>query len=276
MSDSFKTRRVVITGGGRGLGRAMAMAMAERGADVVIAGRTRSQLDETVEALTKVGAHAVAVETDLYDVEAAKELVRTAKRELGGVDVLVNNAGGWGSTPGAVGPILDATVEGFDAVFDLNVRSPLFATIEAAKVMVEQGAGGCVLNIASVDGLAPAPTEALYAAAKAAVLSLTRTLAYEFGTHGIRVNAIAPGIIETEMTAPWLATPEQWTERASFYPLNRLGKPGDVAAAALYLCSDDASWVTGVTLPVSGGQFATSDIFRWTRSHNPVPDNLRI
>lgn len=276
MSDSYKTKRVVITGGGRGLGRAMAMAMAQRGAHVAVAGRTRSQLDETVDALTTLGVRAAAIETDLYDVTAAQELVRTAQKELGGVDILVNNAGGWGSTPGAVGPILEATIEGFDAVFDLNVRSPLFATIEAAKVMVEQGTGGCVLNIASIDGLAPAPTEALYAAAKSAVLSLTRTLSYEFGTHGIRVNAIAPGIIETEMTAPWLATKEQWTERASFYPLNRLGKPEDVAAAAVYLCSDDASWVTGVTLPVSGGQFATSDIFRWTRSHNPVPDDLRI
>lgn len=276
MGDSFKKKRVVITGGGRGLGRAMAMAMAARGADVAIAGRTRSQLDQTVGALAETGVRAVAIETDLYDVEAARELVRKAREELGGVDILVNNAGGWGTTQGAVGPILEATVEGFDAVFDLNVRSPLFATIEAAKVMVEQGTGGCMLNIASIDGLAPAPTEALYAAAKAAVLSLTRTLAYEYGIHGIRVNAIAPGIIETEMTAPWLATPEQWTERASFYPLNRLGKPEDIAAAAVYLCSDAASWVSGVTLPVSGGQFATSDIFRWTRSHNPVPEDLRI
>ncbi|MGH9918788.1 MAG: SDR family NAD(P)-dependent oxidoreductase [Nitrososphaerales archaeon] len=276
MSESYEGKRVLITGGGRGLGRAMAMAMGERGACVAIAGRTKSQLDETVRALSHVGARAVAIETDLYDVAAAKELVRVAQREIGGVDILVNNAGGWGATPGAVGPILDASVEGFDAVFELNVRSPLFATIEAAKVMVEQRTGGCVLNIASVDGLAPAPTEALYASAKAAVLSLTRTLAYEFGTHGIRVNAIAPGIIETEMTASWLATPEQWTERASFYPINRLGKPKDIAAAAVYLCSDDAAWVSGVTLPVSGGLFATSDIFRWTRSHNPVPDDLRI
>jgi|SRR5579875_1173430 len=276
MTSSFEGKRALVTGGGRGLGKAMAMAMAERGADVAIAGRTKSQLDETAKALVALGVRASAIECDLYDVGAARDLVRAAQKEIGGVDILVNNAGGWGSTPGAVGPILDATVEGFDAVFDLNVRSPLFATIEAAKVMKEQGNGGCVLNIASVDGLAPAPTEALYAAAKAAVLSLTRTLAYELGTHGIRVNAIAPGIIETEMTAPWISTPDQWTERASFYPLNRLGKPEDVASAAIYLCSDDASWVSGVTLPVCGGQFATSDIFRWTRSHNPVPEGLRI
>lgn len=274
--DTFKGKRVLVTGGGRGLGRAMGMAMAERGASVAVAGRTMSQLEETVDVLRSIGARGVALQADLYDVNGAIELVRRAAEALDGIDVLVNNAGGWGTTPGAVGPILEATVEGFDSVFDLNVRSSLFSTIEAAKVMAAQGTGGCVLNIASVDGLSPAPTEALYAAAKAAVLSFTRTLAYELGTHGVRVNAIAPGIIETEMTAPWLATPEQWTERASFYPLNRIGKSEDIAAAAVYLCSDDAGWVSGVTLPVAGGQFATSDIFRWVRGHNPVPEGLRI
>jgi NAD(P)-dependent dehydrogenase (short-subunit alcohol dehydrogenase family) len=134
-------------------------------------------------------------------------------------------------------------------VYNLNVRSPPFATITAAKAMIVQGTGGCVLNIASVDGLAPAPTEALYASAKAAVLSLTSTSAYEFGTYGIWVNAIAPCVIETEMTAPWLATDEARVERASFYPINRIGQPEDIVSAALYLCSDDASWVSGVTLP---------------------------
>lgn len=272
----YEGRRVLVTGGGRGLGRAIALAMAQRGASVVVAGRSVGQLEQTVQELEAAGAPSWALAVDLYHVDEAEQLVGRAIEAMGGIDVLVNNAGGWGTTTGAVGPIFEATVAGFDAVYNLNVRSPLFATIAAAKAMVAQGTGGCVLNIASVDGLAPAPTEALYASAKAAVLSLTATLAYEFGTHGIRVNAIAPGVVETEMTAPWLATEEMRADRASFYPLNRIGQPQDVAAAALYLCSEEASWVSGVTLPVCGGQYGTSDTFRWVRSHNPVPDSARM
>ena len=275
-TESFKGRRVLVTGGGRGIGYAIAMAMAERGASIAVSGRTTSQLEQAVKDFKEVGVSAYALEVDLIDVAQAQQLVSRATDAMGGLDILVNNAGGWGHTPGAVGQILEATVEGFDYVFDLNVRSPLFATIAAAKVMIDQGLGGCILNIGSVDGLAPAPTEALYASAKSASISLTTTLAYEFGTHGIRVNAIAPGVIETEMTAPWLSSPEDRVDRASFYPLNRIGRTEDISSAALYLCSDEAGWVTGVTLPVCGGQYATSDIFRWVRSHNEVPASKRI
>jgi NAD(P)-dependent dehydrogenase (short-subunit alcohol dehydrogenase family) len=272
----YTGKRVLITGGGRGLGLAMASEMARHGAVLALGSRTVAQLDDAVRELEALGARAHALPVDLYDVEQAGQLIGRAAEAMGGLDILVNNAGGWGILPGAAGPIIDATIEGFDSVFGLNVRSPLFASIAAARVMMGQGTGGCILNIASVDGLAPAPTEALYGAAKAAVLSLTQTLAYEFGIHGIRVNAIAPGIIETEMTRPWLSEPDDRTDRESFYPLGRIGQPADIAAAALYLCSDDAAWVSGVTLPVCGGQYATSDIFRWTRAHNPVPLGKKI
>jgi NAD(P)-dependent dehydrogenase (short-subunit alcohol dehydrogenase family) len=272
----FTGKRVLVTGGGRGLGLAMASEMARHGASVALAGRTVSQLEAAVRELEGQGASAWALPADLYDVEQARRLITAAADAMGGLDVLVNNAGGWGTVPGAAGPIMDATVEGYDSVFGLNVRSPLFSSIEAARVMAGQGTGGCILNIASVDGMAPAPTEALYGAAKAAILSLTQTLCYEFGSHGIRVNAIAPGIIETEMTRPWLSDPDDRTDRESFYPLGRVGQPADIAAAALYLCSDDAGWVSGVTLPVCGGQYGTSDIFRWARAHNSVPASKKI
>jgi NAD(P)-dependent dehydrogenase (short-subunit alcohol dehydrogenase family) len=272
----YTDKRVLITGGGRGLGLAMASEMARCGAILAIASRTATQLDDAVRKLETLGARAYALPVDLYDIEQARQLIGRAADAMGGLDVMVNNAGGWGTLAGAAGPIMDATIEGFDSVFDLNVRSPLFASIEAARVMIGQGTGGCILNIASVDGLAPAPTEALYGAAKSAILSLTQTLAYEFGIHGIRVNAIAPGIIETEMTRPWLSDPDDRTDRESFYPLGRIGQPADIAAAALYLCSGDAGWVSGVTLPVCGGQYATSDIFRWARAHNSVPMSKKI
>ncbi len=272
----YAGKRVLITGGGRGLGLAMAVEMARHGATLALAGRTVSQLEDAVRTLQALGASAYALPADLYDIEQARQLISRASDAMGGLDVLVNNAGGWGTVPGAAGPILDATIEGYDSVFGLNVRSPLFSSIEAARVMTGQGTGGSILNIASVDGLAPAPTEALYGAAKAAILSFTQTLAYEFGSHGIRVNAIAPGIIETEMTRPWLSDPDDRTDRESFYPLSRIGQPADIAQAALYLCSDDAGWVSGVTLPVCGGQYGTSDIFRWTRAHNSVPASKKI
>jgi NAD(P)-dependent dehydrogenase (short-subunit alcohol dehydrogenase family) len=221
----YTGKRVLITGGGRGLGLAMASEMGQHGAVLALAGRTVTQLNDAVGELETLGARAHALPVDLYDVEQARQLIGRAADAMGGLDILVNNAGGWGILPGAAGPIMDATIEGFDSVFGLNVRSPLFASKEAARVMIEQGTGGCILNIASVDGLAPAPTEALYGAAKAAVLSLTQTLAYEFGIYGIRVNAIAPGIIETEMTRPWLSEPDDRTDRESFYPLGRVGQP---------------------------------------------------
>jgi NAD(P)-dependent dehydrogenase (short-subunit alcohol dehydrogenase family) len=275
MSRPYEANRILITGGGRGLGRAIALEMARLGGTVTVAGRTAGQLAETARLIGDLGATGYPLTADLYDVDQATALVHRASDLMGGLDVLVNNAGGWGSTPGAVGPILDATVAGFDAVYQLNVRSPLFASVTAAKMMIGQGRGGCILNIASVDGLGPAPTEALYGSAKAAVLNLTQTLAYEFGSHGIRVNALAPGVVETEMTRPWLATADDRADRESFYPLGRVGQPADVAAAAAYLCSEAAGWVSGIVLPVCGGQHGTSDTFRWTRSHNPVPESAR-
>src|SRR5437762_2390216 len=150
------------------------------------------------------------------------------------------------------------------------------AAVAARRLMSRQGGGGAILNIVSIDALFPAPTEGIYGSAKAAVVNLTKVLAYEAGKDRIRVNAIAPGVIETRLTEPWLRTQEQRADRASFYPLNRVGVPDDIAGAAVYLCSDEASWVSGNVLYVTGGQLATSDVFRWVRAHNPVPDSSKI
>ena len=273
---SYEGKRALVTGGGRGIGRAIALAFARQGADVAIAARSRDELDQVAKEAEGVGRRAVALQVDMASAEQAQDLVERAARDLGGLDVLVNNAGGIVDVPGAVGPLSEATLEAFDAMYAVNLRSPLFAAIAACRHIARQGTGGAILNIVSIDAVFPAPTEAIYGSAKAALVNLTKVLGYEAGEDRIRVNAIAPGVIETRLTEPWLRTEEQRTDRASFYPINRVGVPQDVAAAAVYLCSDEAGWVSGNVLYVTGGQLATSDVFRWVRTHNPVPDSARI
>ena len=273
---SYEGKKALVTGGGRGIGRAIALAFAGQGAEVTIAARSRDELEAVAGEIRALGRKATVIPTDMLDVVAAQQLVATAADAMGGLHILVNNAGGMVDIPGAVGPLADATPEGFDAMYALNLRSPLFAAIAAAKQMAAQGSGGAILNIVSIDAVFPAPTEALYGSSKAALVNLTKVLAYEVGKDRVRVNAIAPGVIDTALTAPWLATDEQRKDRASFYPINRVGVPEDVASAAVYLCSDEAGWVSGNVLYVTGGQLATSDVFRWVRAHNEVPEASRI
>lgn len=273
---SYEGKRALVTGGGRGIGRAIALAFAAQGADVAVAARTEAELRAVAAEIEQLGRRAVVMPVDLMSAEGAQEMVAEAARRLGGLDVAVNNAGGLLDLPGATGPLAEATPAAFDAMIALNLRTPLFVALAAARVMREQGRGGAILNIASIDAVFPAPTEALYGAAKAALVNLTQVLGYELGGDGIRVNAIAPGVIETRLTEPWLRTAEQRADRASMYPINRLGAPQDVAAAAVYLCSAEAGWVSGNVLLVTGGQLATSDVFRWVRARNPVPEGSRI
>lgn len=272
---SYEGKRVLVTGGGRGIGRAIAVAMGGQGADVCIAARSGDQLDRTVSEVEALGRKAVKVTMDLAGADAGREVVRRAIEELGPLDVVVNNAGGGGGIPGALGPLENATPQALRATYDLNLESPFFACLEAVAHMKERG-GGAILNIASIDGLIAAPGEALYGSAKAAIISLTASLGLEVGPYHIRVNAIAPSLIDTPLVARSLQTEEQRVDRASFFPINRVGKPEDIAAAAVYLCSDEAEWVSGVTLMVAGGQQTTSDIFRWVRQHNPVPEATRL
>jgi NAD(P)-dependent dehydrogenase (short-subunit alcohol dehydrogenase family) len=273
---SFEGKRALVTGGGRGIGRAIALAFARQDADVALAARSRSELEQVAGEIRKLGRKASIHAVDLGNTNRAVETVDAAARELGSLDVLVNNAGGITDLPGSIGPLAETTVEAFDAMYAINVRTPLFASLAACRLMARQGKGGAIVNIVSIDAVFPAPTEGIYGSAKAALVNLTRVLAYEAGKDRVRVNAIAPGVVETRLTEPWLRTDEQRADRASFYPLNRVGVPDDVAAAAVYLCSEEAGWVSGNVLCVTGGQLATSDVFRWVRAHNPVPDSTKI
>ncbi|MBN35690.1 MAG: short-chain dehydrogenase [Rhodospirillaceae bacterium] len=272
---SYQGKKAVVTGAGRGIGRQIALNFAELGADVMLASRTSGEIENVAEEIRALGRKAYPVVTDMGDFDAALALVDTAIETMGGLDVWVNNAGGGSSVKGGIGPIEDATLEGFDALFQLNLRVPFFCARRAADHMASRG-GGAILNIVSIDGVHAAPGEGIYGAAKAALISLTKTMGVEYGRHNVRINAIAPALIDTKLVERHLQTEDDRKTRASFYPLNRVGKPEDIAGAAVYFCSDEASWTSGQTLVVAGGNQATSDLFLWVRKHNEVPEDRKM
>ena len=271
---SYEGKRAIVTGAGRGIGRAISLCFARQGAAVTLTSRTKDELESVAEEIRAAGGTAWVRPGDASDADALEALITESTNEMGGLDVMVNNAGGgdlsW------FGLMEDTGHDEFDAIMRLNLRGPFFACVRAVKEMTGRGTKGAILNIVSIDGLFPAPGEAVYGAAKAAMVSITQALAVEAGRHGIRVNAIAPSLIDTPLVASWVATPDNRAERSSYFPINRLGTAEDIANTAAFLCSDEAAWVSGVTVLVAGGQQATSDIFRWVRAHNPVPAELRI
>ncbi|MEX5631516.1 SDR family oxidoreductase [Parafrankia sp. FMc2] len=270
---SYAGRRALITGGGRGIGRAIALAYAKAGADIAVAARSPGQLDDTVREIKELGREAWALPVDLTARGAPQDLVTRALDVMGRIDVLVNSAGDTGRLERST---FDLTDDDVDHVYQLHVKSALFTSIRAAESMVRLGIPGAILNITSTGGLFPTPGAVLYGSAKSAINHLTSTLGMEFGTHGIRVNAIAPGLIDTPLVADRLVSEEDQIDLASFYPINRVGHVDDVSAAALYLCSAEAGWVSGVTLLINGGQHASNAMFRWPRRHNEVPAGRRI
>jgi NAD(P)-dependent dehydrogenase (short-subunit alcohol dehydrogenase family) len=271
---SYEGKRAIVTGAGRGIGRAISICFARQGAAVTLTSRTKDELDAVAKEIRAGGGTAWVRPCDASDTDALEALIHDSAEQMGGLDVLVNNAGGgdlsW------FGPIEDTGHDEFDAIMRLNLRGPFFGCVRAVKEMTARGTKGAILNIVSIDGLFPAPGEAVYGAAKAAMVSVTQGLAVEAGYHGIRVNAIAPSLIDTPLVASWVATPEQRQERSSYFPINRIGTAEDIANTAAFLCSDEAGWISGITILVAGGQQATSDVFRWVRAHNPVPVELKI
>ena len=235
-------RRVLITGGTRGIGRGIAERFLLTGAHVVVCGRK-----EPESTITAGGDGAVFMQADIRDPDAVAQMMEAIVQKFGGIDVVVNNAGG--SPPAeaaAASPRFSA------AIIALNLTAPLLVAQAANHHMQQQETGGCIINIASVSGLRPSPGTAVYGAAKAGLLNLTQSLAVEWAPR-VRVNAVTPGLIATELAALHYGDAAAQARAAATVPAGRLGTPSDVADAVLFLASPAAGYISGANLVVHGG-----------------------
>jgi 2-deoxy-D-gluconate 3-dehydrogenase len=243
-------RRAIVTGGGRGIGRAIAVGLAAAGADVAVVGRSLDALESAAAEIEGGGRRGYAHAADLLEIAAIPAVVDRCRRELGGLDVLVNSAG-----VQLTGPSLEVTEADWDATLDSNLKTLFFCCQAAGKVFAEQGSGK-IVNLGSTFSLVGFPGFAAYAASKGGVLQLTRTLAVEWSPLGINVNAIGPTAIRTEMNAYLLDDPGFLGAFLPRVPAGRIGQPADVVGAAVFLASAAADFVHGHLLLVDGGYTA--------------------
>jgi NAD(P)-dependent dehydrogenase (short-subunit alcohol dehydrogenase family) len=238
----------LVTGAARGLGRSIALALADAGADVALGLREVASADDLVAEIAGMGRQGLAVQMDVARLDQLQPAIDAVAERFGRLDILVNNAG-----VGPPNPAVDVTEADFDQTMAINVKGLFFASQAAGRVMIRQGHGR-IVNIGSQAGFVALPTEAVYCASKAAVSHLTKCLAIEWGEHGVAVNAVAPTFIRTEGTERWLRDPAFEADvRERIAGLHRIGEPMDVAGAVVFLASPASSLITGTTLMVDGG-----------------------
>ena len=242
---SLKGKVAVVTGAGQGIGKGIALGLAEVGAKVAIAEKNPETGPVTEKEIKAMGSDAITVTGDIRQLEVVNKVMKAALDHWGRIDVLVNNAGGTFFIPA-----IDISPNGFDSIINLNLKTMFLCSQAAAKTMIAAGRGGSIVSIASMNAILGAFNHAPYGAAKAGVIGMTRALATEWGVHGIRVNAVAPGGIDTEGTRGFSAGRER---DFSHVPLQRQGQPQDIAGAVVFLATDLAAYVTGQTLLVDGG-----------------------
>jgi NAD(P)-dependent dehydrogenase (short-subunit alcohol dehydrogenase family) len=260
----------IVTGGGSGIGRAIALTLASAGADVVVADIVPALCEETVARIRETGRRGLAVPTDVMDTDQIRAMVEKAEQEFGRIDILVNNAGGVSGRP-----FLEQSERSWRKHIDLNLVSMLAATSAAAPVMIKGARGGAIINVASIEASRAAPNFAVYAACKAGMLNFTRTLAVELSDHKIRVNAIAPdftmtpGILGLDPTrqadpnADSPITPKRADAIRRRIPLGRGGVDMECGNLALFLCSRMSDYITGAVIPIDGGTWASGG---WVRN----------
>ena len=248
MTYELTDRVVIITGGSRGIGRAMALAFAEAGARVVVASRKQEGVDAVAAEIESRGGKVLAIATHLGNEEAVADLVERTVEAFGGVDIAINNA----ATNPHFGPILTATTALWDKILEVNLRGAFFLCQQVAPIMEERG-GGVIVNVVSTAGIRPSLGLGIYSISKAGLIMMTKVLAMELGPSKIRVNAIAPGVIKTRFSrALWESDAIAQAVRDAT-PLGRLGEPGDVVGAALFLASPLSDYVNGEILVIDGG-----------------------
>ena len=245
----LKGKTAIVTGGGTGLGRGIALRFGVEGANVVVSGRRPAPLAEVAQKIGAGGARALAVPGDVTEPADVKRLVKTAVDTFGQLDVLVNNAG----TVTSRTDVLGATEEDWERMFEVNLTAVFHMCKHALPELIKSR--GNIINIASVNGLNGAPARAAYGASKGGLVILTKGMALDHAGQGVRVNAICPAFVETDLNRGFVAELKKagkFDALVAKHPLG-LGAPEDVAAAAVFLASDEARWITGVALPVDGG-----------------------
>lgn len=252
MSERVKGKVGIVTGAGTGIGRACALALAREGARVALIGRRRNRIEQVA---GEIGERAFPISADLCQGNEIPRLLDETVGRFGGLNFLVNNAGIL-----QIGNAEQITEEQWDRVFNINVRS-VWLLSRAALPHMRKAGGGSIINIASVLGVVGARNRAAYAPSKGAVVLLTKSMAIDHGHENIRVNAICPSFVETELTEAILSKMDNpdaiRRERTAAHPIGRLGKPEDIAGLVVYLASEESAWTTGAILPVDGGYLAT-------------------
>lgn len=248
MTKTFIDKVALITGATSGIGRATAIAFAEAGAKVVLAGRREEEGAQVVREIEQTGGEALFVRTDVSREADVQALIAKTLERFGRLDCAFNNAGVYLDA----GPVTESTGDIFDQTFHINVRGVLYGLKHQIPAMLKTG-GGAIVNTSSVLGLRAIAGAPIYNASKYAVIGLTKSAAIEFATQGIRVNAVCPAVIETDMTTEFRGNPDMRNFVLGKHPVGRFGKSEEIAAAVLYLCSPGAAFTTGIALPVDGG-----------------------
>jgi NAD(P)-dependent dehydrogenase (short-subunit alcohol dehydrogenase family) len=245
-------KTAIVTGGGKGIGKAIAHGLAASGAKVVVAARTESEIAAVADEIVSKGGEAMGRATDVTQSDQIEALVNATVEKFGSVDILVNNA-----ARSFLRPLMDLREDGFDKIFNTNVKGAFLLSREAAKIMMSKG-GGRIVNITTVGAERGGPMMGVYFSSKAALKMLTMCMATEWAPFNITVNAVGPGMTRTDFSMPIWSNPEMEKQITAKIPQGRIAEPEDIVGAVLFLCTDGAGHITGQSVYVDGGGLATS------------------